>query len=48
MWQKYKGIIEEQRIRENNPEEWMWFEYLNDEIIKLREQKGLVTEISLT
>lgn len=45
MWTKYRLIIEEQRIRDNNPEEWMWFEYLNDEIIKLRKKKGLLTEI---
>ena len=41
MWNKYEPIITQNRIRDSNPDEWKWFEYLNDEIVKLRKRKGL-------
>jgi hypothetical protein len=39
-WRKWKPVIEEQRKRYNNPDWWMWFEYLNDEITKYRVARG--------
>jgi len=41
MWNKWEPVINQSRNRDNNPEEWKWFEYLNDEIIKLRKRKDL-------
>ena len=39
-WQKFKPIIEHQRVYQNMPELGIWFEYLVKEISKMNEQKG--------
>jgi hypothetical protein len=39
-WRKWKPIIEENRKRYDNPDWWMWFEYLADEVSKIRVERG--------
>jgi len=43
-WRKWKSVIEEHRRRYNNPDWWIWFEYLNDEITKMRVKRGYPPE----
>jgi hypothetical protein len=40
-WRKWKSVIEEDRKRYDNPDWWMWFEYLADEETKMRVKKGV-------
>lgn len=39
-WRKWKPVIEEQRRRYDNPDWWIWFEYLADEVTKMRMERG--------
>ena len=48
MWEKFKDIIYESRIRMNEPDHYVMFEYLADELKKMREQKGRTLEIPET
>jgi hypothetical protein len=40
-WHKFEPIIHGFRERDGRPESWRWFEYLADEMKKVREQRGL-------
>ena len=40
-WMKWKPIIFEMRKRRNDPDYLKWFEYLSEEMKKLRKEKGL-------
>ena len=40
MWEKWEHIIRETRVRENAPDIWNGFEYLYNETIRYREEKG--------
>ena len=39
-WEKWEEIIRSVRDYENNPESWIGFEYLYNEMVKLRDQEG--------
>ena len=39
-WRKWKSVIEEYRRRYDNPDWWIWFEYLADEESKMRGERG--------
>jgi hypothetical protein len=41
LWEKFKDIIETQRVLFNNPEHYIGIEILANEIIKYRSEKGL-------
>ena len=43
-WRKWKPVIEEQRKRYDNPDWWIWFEYLAGEESKMRVERGLPPE----
>ena len=43
-WRKWKSVIEEQRRRYDNPDWWIWFEYLAKEESKMRVERGLPPE----
>jgi hypothetical protein len=47
-WKKWAPIIKEQRIRHGFPEQNKWFEYLNDELTKIRNQRGIESKLSET
>jgi len=40
-WNRFEPIIREFRERDGRPETWRWFEYLAQEMKKVREQRGL-------
>ena len=40
-WRKWKPVIEEHRRRYDNPDWWIWFEYLAEEESKMRVRRGL-------
>ena len=40
-WMKWEPAIVEMRIRRGDPEFLRWFEYLAEEMMKLRQEKGL-------
>jgi hypothetical protein len=40
-WNKFEPIIHGFRERDGRPETWRWFEYLANEMKKVREQRGL-------
>jgi hypothetical protein len=40
-WTKFVPIIQGFRERDGRPETWRWFEYLADEMKKVRHQRGL-------
>ena len=44
IWTKFESTIREQRVRYSIPEWNVWFEYLVDEVRKIRRIKGLPTE----
>ena len=44
-WKKFEDIIKHQRARNNMPELGIWFEYLANEMAKMREKKGYTAEI---
>ena len=48
MWEKWEQVIKETRMRENIPDIWEGFEYLYNEMKKLRDKKGFPQEITLT
>ncbi len=39
MWEKWRDIIKEFRVKENIPDAWEGFEYLYDEMKKIRDIK---------
>ncbi|TFH14404.1 hypothetical protein E4H04_10290 [Candidatus Bathyarchaeota archaeon] len=41
LWTKFEPIIYGFRERDGRPETWRWFEYLADEMKKVRHQRGL-------
>jgi hypothetical protein len=43
-WEKFKPIIERERIERNMAEAWSHFEYCSNEMIKLRDQ-GMADEL---
>jgi hypothetical protein len=45
MWDKFKPIILEQRMRYEDPDFFKYFEYFADEITKYRDKQGLPLEI---
>jgi hypothetical protein len=47
-WMKWSPIIKEQRIRFGFPNQNIWFEYLADEICKIRSERGVTAEPSET
>ena len=46
LWQKWKPIIEEHRKRWDNPDWWIWFEYLANEESKMRVARGHAPQIT--
>jgi hypothetical protein len=40
-WTKFEPIIRGFRERDGRPETWKWFEYLADEMKKVRERRGM-------
>jgi len=44
MWRKWEPILIERRKRYNNPDLYIWFEYLANEIKKMRVKRGLASE----
>lgn len=44
-WLKFKDVIEESRNRLDNPDLFVWFEYLADEMTKERGRRGYSTVI---
>jgi hypothetical protein len=40
-WIKFERIIRGFRERDGRPETWRWFEYLAEEMKKVREQRGM-------
>jgi len=40
MWRKWKTIVEEQRKAYDYPDWWVWFEYLAEEMSKMRVERG--------
>jgi hypothetical protein len=47
-WMKWETIIKEQRIRYGFPNQSIWFEYLADEMYRIRHQRGVTDEPSET
>ena len=47
-WMKWGPIIKEQRIRYGFPDLNIWFEYLADEMYRIRRQRGVTAEPSET
>ncbi|MFX1475551.1 MAG: hypothetical protein ACFFCO_08780, partial [Promethearchaeota archaeon] len=47
-WKKWESIIKEQRKRYKVPDLGIWFEYLAKELMKKREQMGIVAEVPKT
>lgn len=47
-WMKWEPIIKEQRIRYGFPNQSIWFEYLADELLKIRSERGVTKEPSET
>jgi len=43
-WAKWESIIREQRVRYNLPKYHEWFEYLDGEMRRIHEQRGLKVE----
>jgi hypothetical protein len=41
MWDRWKHIIIENSIRESAPDSWEGFEYLHEQLVRLRAKKGL-------
>ena len=41
MWERWEHVIRETRVRENTPEIWGGFEHLYNEMVRLREERGL-------
>ncbi len=44
-WEKFKEVISELRVRMNSPDMFVMFEYLADEMRKMREQRNQTLEI---
>jgi hypothetical protein len=40
-WMKFEPIIQGFREKDGRPETWKWFEYLTNEMMKVRERRGL-------
>ena len=47
-WDKYGPIIKENRLRIDRPELLQWFEYLADEMKKIRNDRGITSPLILT
>jgi len=39
-WDKFGPIIKEMRVQLSQPDLFMWYEYLADEMMKMTEEKG--------
>jgi len=44
LWNKYEEVIGEARERYNNPDFFIWFEYLVGELKRIREERGMTSE----
>jgi hypothetical protein len=47
-WMKWEDVIKEVRVRYGLPEAERWFEYLYDEMMKVRHQRGITVEPAKT
>jgi hypothetical protein len=45
LWGHFESVIKSFRERDSRPENWRWFEYLADEMKRVRDEKGLGTYV---